>query len=62
MENKMTRVVRIGFINTETGNVDETEFDADAQSKAMCLFRDFCRENRFGMPDVLYSDDDWIGE
>lgn len=62
MKDKLFPVIRIGFLNPETGNMDETEFDTDDQSEAMCLFRDFCRENRFRMPEVLYVDDDWIRE
>lgn len=56
MENKMTRVVRIGFINPETGNMDETEFDTANHIEAMYLFRDFCMENNFGTPKILYAD------
>lgn len=62
MENKLFSVIRIGFVNSETGNMDETEFDTDDQNEAMCLFRDFCEENGFGKPEVLYSDVYWIRE
>ena len=58
MINKTIPTIQIGFINPETGNLDETEFDTDSYSEAMCLFHDFCAENRFSTPEILYVEFD----
>ena len=48
--------VDIGFINSESGNEDETEFSicAYADDELSDLFTDFCKENKIADNTVIY--------
>ena len=52
--------VRIGFVNPDTGNDDETEFDVNSIFEALNLFRnDFREDNHWKeMPKILYIEFD----
>lgn len=52
--------VRIGFVNPDTGNDDETEFDVNSIFEALNLFRnDFREDNHWKeMPKILYIESD----
>lgn len=56
LEKKTREVVRIGFINPDTGNADETEFDTSDTDEALRLFReDFCDDNGWcKCPEITY--------
>lgn len=45
--------VNVGFVNSD-GEDDETQFDIDNLDDLAELFSDFCEENGFGLPELLY--------
>lgn len=53
---KEIEIVRIGFVNPETENEDETEFDTGDFGEALRLFRkDFCNDNGWDKcPEIIY--------
>lgn len=53
---KEINIVRIGFVNPETENEDETEFDTGDMGEALRLFRkDFCNDNGWDKcPEIIY--------
>lgn len=46
--------VNIGFWNNVDNMEDETQFDVERVDELAEVFNDFCDENNFGRPDLLY--------